>query len=307
MASSTDSSTSPGASAASPEYFTALPGVGQVITQGEDLYSLNGKPVVLLYGSTPAWRTLAEGDKGPDVAELNADLISLGYATKWQLGGSDTFSSVTAADLKALQSHLGESATGTLTFGQAVFLPGPARITSVDATVGSQARADTTVLAATSTTRQVTVAVDATQVSQLHVGDLVSITLPNGKTTPGKVTSIGHTATAGSSSSSGSSTPATVNVAITPTDPAATGVVDQAPVTATVTTATVNSTLAAPVAALAATSDGRPAVAVGAGKYRHLIPVTVGLFDDANGLIQISGPSLSAGQQVDLPADTAAT
>ena len=41
--------------------------VGQVISQGQVLYDVNGSPVVLLYGATPAYRTLAEGDSPSDV------------------------------------------------------------------------------------------------------------------------------------------------------------------------------------------------------------------------------------------------
>ena len=65
--------------------YTKLPAVGQVISQGQVLYRVNDSPVVLLYGSTPAYRTLSAGASGPDVAELNADLVALGYATSAQL------------------------------------------------------------------------------------------------------------------------------------------------------------------------------------------------------------------------------
>ena len=40
---------------------TSLPAVGQVVSQGQVLYQVNGQPVVLLYGSTPAYRTLSSG------------------------------------------------------------------------------------------------------------------------------------------------------------------------------------------------------------------------------------------------------
>jgi Putative peptidoglycan binding domain len=295
---------------ASSVFFTALPAVGQVVSEGESIYSLNGKPVVLLYGSTPTWRTLTEGLSGPDVAELNHDLISLGYTTRSELSSSDHFSSATASAVKALQRHLGVSATGTLALGQAVFLPSAARITSVTAALGAPAQSGSTVLQATSTTREITATIEATRVSEVHVGDLVSVTLPDGDTTPGTVAYIGTTATASSNNnsnngSSGSSSPPTVNVGITPTDPAATGVVDQAPVTVIVTTATVSAALAVPVAALVTTPDGRAAVEVG-GRLTHLVAVTPGLFDDANGLIQVHTSALRAGQQVRLPADASA-
>ena len=60
---------------------TWLPSAGQVIRQGQVLYQTgNGSPVVLLYGSVPDWRALAEGATGKDVSQLNHDLAGLGYA-----------------------------------------------------------------------------------------------------------------------------------------------------------------------------------------------------------------------------------
>ena len=61
--------------------YTELPVPGQVISQGQVLYRVNDSPVGLLYGSTPAYRSLSAGASGADVAELNADLVALGYAT----------------------------------------------------------------------------------------------------------------------------------------------------------------------------------------------------------------------------------
>ena len=56
---------------------TALPAVGQLIRQGQSVYSVSGSPVVLLYGSVPAYRSLSEGMSGTDVRQLNADLAAL--------------------------------------------------------------------------------------------------------------------------------------------------------------------------------------------------------------------------------------
>ena len=71
---------------------TSLPAVGQVTTQGQVLYEVSGAPVVLLYGSTPAYRALSEGMTGADVEELNADLVALGYVTSAELSPtSDEF------------------------------------------------------------------------------------------------------------------------------------------------------------------------------------------------------------------------
>jgi hypothetical protein len=66
------------------------------------------------------------------------------------------------------------------------------------------------------------------------VGDKVTVTLPNNAMTPGVISSVGTVAT---SSSTGSGP--TVTVLVNPTDPAATGTWDQAPVTVTITTGSV--------------------------------------------------------------------
>jgi hypothetical protein len=65
--------------------YTKLPDAGDKVDCGAVLYRVNDHPVLLLCGSTPAYRSLSKGDSGPDVAELNANLVHLGYATRAQL------------------------------------------------------------------------------------------------------------------------------------------------------------------------------------------------------------------------------
>jgi hypothetical protein len=303
--------------------YTKLPAAGQVIRQGHVLYRVNDRPVVLLYGSTPAYRTLSPGASGPDVAELNADLVALGYATSSQLSRtSASFGSATVTAVEKLQAALGVTQNGTLTLGQAVFEPTAIRVTTLSAQLGGRTQPGQTVMQATSTTRQVQMALDASQQTDVAVGDKVSITLPNNRTTPGVVSSVGAVATCppssgsggpGSSSaapgtdtcssgSSGSATP-TISVGVTPSDPAATGTWDQAPVQVGITTASVPGALVVPVTALLARSGGGYAVEVaGAGVRNHLVPVSLGLFDDAGGLVQVTASGLAAGQQVVVPA-----
>lgn len=296
--------------------YTELPAAGQVISQGQALYRVNDSPVVLLYGSTPAYRTLSAGDNGPDVAELNADLVQLGYATSDQLSPtSAVFGSPTTTALEKLQRALGVTQNGTLALGQAVFEPSAMRVMTLSAQLGSAAQANQTVMQATSTTRQVQVALDASQQINVAVGDKVTITLPNNRITPGVVSSVGTVASCPSSQgsggansssvapgtdacSSGNSTP-TIPVGITPSDPATTGTWDQAPVQVGITTATVPSALAVPVTALLAQSGGGYCVeVVGPGGSNHLVAVSLGLFDDAAGLVQVTSPRLAAGQKV---------
>jgi len=285
---------------------TWLPAVGQVIEQGQVIDRVDDNPVVLLYGSTPAYRTLSAGMTGADVTELNADLVALGYATAAEIpAGTSTLTSATATALKKLQATLGMSQTGTLALGQAVFEPVAVRVTSVSATLGGPLQAGQPVLQGTSTTRVVTIALDAAQQSEVKVGDHVVIAFPDNRTTPGEVTSVGTVATTPPSSNggggNGSGTP-TVTVEVQPTDPAATGNLDQAPVQVEITTQVVNSALSVPVTALVGKSGGGFAVeVVRAGGRRELVGVKLGLFDTAGGRVEVEG-DLREGDQVVVPS-----
>jgi hypothetical protein len=62
--------------------------------------------------------------------------------------------------------------------------------------------------------------------------------------------------------------------------------------------------LAVPVNALLALSGGGDAVEVVAGNgTHHLVVARPGLFDDAAGMVQVSGPGLAAGQRVVVPGN----
>ncbi len=95
----------------------------------------------------------------------------------------------------------------------------------------------------------------------------------------------------------------TIEVDATPTDPAATGHLDQAPVNVSITTESVENALAVPIDALLALAGGGYAVEVAEGRVHRLEAVSLGLFDDADGLVQVSGQGLSAGQRVVVPGD----
>jgi hypothetical protein len=278
--------------------FTALPASGQLINEGGVIYQVDSSPVVLLYGSTPAYRTLSEGLIGADVAQVNAALVALGYVSASHLmPTSNYFGWWTLYGVEKLQEHLAVSQTGSLQLGAVVFIPTGIRIASVQPVLGSPAGPGATVATATSTGRRVVVNLDATLQSRVKVGDQVTITLPSGKATPGTVTSMGTVATA-TPNQGGNSAP-TVEVDITPADPAATGTLDAAPVAVLITTATASNALAVPVTALLATANGGYDLEVVSSTGHHqVIPVTLGLFDDADGLVQVSGQRLAAGQQV---------
>ncbi len=96
--------------------------------------------------------------------------------------------------------------------------------------------------------------------------------------------------------------PATIAVDAVPTDPAALGNLDQAPVNVSITTGRVRNALVVPVDALLSLEEGGYAVEeVAADGVHHLVAVTTGTFDDADGLVQVSGPGLAPGQRVVVP------
>jgi hypothetical protein len=301
--------------------FTWLPAVGQVIRQGQVIYKVSQSPVVLLLGSVPAYRDLSEGMTGADVQELNADLVSLHYASASSLGprsGWDYFSAETASALEGLQSHLGLTGTGTLPLGQAVFVPSAVQVTGLGtgAVPGAPASAGSVVLTGSSLTPVVTVSLDASLQTEVAVGDTVSVTLPDGNATPGVISSVAvasaPSSSQGSSGSSGGnqgpgsgsgSSPgqATITVLVSLTNPKAAGSLNQVPVEVTITTGSVSNALVVPVDALLAQPDGRYAVEVTGPGGHHLVTVAPGLFDDAAGLVQVTGSGLSAGQHVVVP------
>ena len=280
---------------------TWLPLPGQVIRQGQVLYQTgNGSPVVLLYGSVPAWRALDEGVTGQDVSQLNHDLVDLGYAANSDISalGWDYYSWQTAYAVQRLEEHLGVSyPLGSLSRGQVVFEPEALRVSQVIGSLGGPVSGP--VLAATSDRHVVTIPLDASEQSEVKAGDTVTVTLPDGTTTPGVVSSVGTVAT----TTSGQQGPVTtIPVSVNLTDPKAAGSLDQAPVTVNITTATAKNVLVVPVGALLARAPGGYVVeVVGPGNTRRWAPVTPGIFDDADGLVQVTG-ALTPGQRVVVPA-----
>jgi multidrug efflux pump subunit AcrA (membrane-fusion protein) len=233
------------------------------------------------------------------VSQLNHDLVALEDADSADISalGWDYFSWATAAGVAKLQSALGVSSpSGSLPLGSVVFEPEAIRVGQLTGSLGGPASGP--VLAATSDRHVVTVPLDASQQGEVKAGDRVTVTLPDG-TTPGVVSSVGTVAT---TSQSGGNATTTIPVQVTLTDPQAAGTLDQAPVTVNITTATARGALVVPVTALVAQSPGRYVVeVVGPENTRRWVPVTPGIFDDASGLVQVTG-ALTPGQRVVVPA-----
>jgi multidrug efflux pump subunit AcrA (membrane-fusion protein) len=282
--------------------YTELPDAGDNVDCGGVLYRVDDKPVLLLCGATPGYRSLSEGDSGPDVAELNANLVRLAYATRAQLDPSSRrFGSETASALEKLQSKLGDDRTGSLKLGEVVFLPEPVRIAKVTGQLGGSTQPGAQVLSATSSTLEVQLALDPSQRDEVKRGDPAQITLPGNTPVTGKVDRLGKVAqvTEGQNGAAGA---AFIPAYIRLDDPAKARGLDRAPVQVEITTKGIENALSVPVTGITGKSGGGFAVeVVRADGRRELVAVKLGLFDSADGRVQVEG-DLRVGDRVVVPS-----
>lgn len=83
-------------------------GLGSVVQRGQALFAVDVEPVILMYGSTPAYRDFRLGmSDGPDVRELELNLLALGYATSSNLHANGHFDWYDAAAVKRWQKAMG--------------------------------------------------------------------------------------------------------------------------------------------------------------------------------------------------------
>jgi peptidoglycan hydrolase-like protein with peptidoglycan-binding domain len=281
--------------------YTALPTAGQVISRGQQLYEVDGHPVLLCYGSRPAWRTLAPGvPDGPDVAQLKENLVALGYA---RLTINNHFDTATYQAVRRWQTHLGTPVTGAVGPADLVYATGPIRVAAVQAALGDRARPGA-LIQATGTTQIVDLSVPVAQEYLARVGDRVSVILPDGVTTvAGTITAVSATAVAAPSQNGPTgnpNAPATATATVELANPAAVGAYDQAPVAVNVTDQSVHGVLAVPINALVALAEGGYGVWLLDHGARRLVGVHTGLF--ANTLVQVTGTGIAAGMTVEVPA-----
>ena len=81
---------------------TYLPKEGTIINFGEVLFAIDNKPVILVEGSVPFYRTLdLNSDSGPDILQIEKALVFLGYASE-DFVPDETFDEVTSSMLNNL-------------------------------------------------------------------------------------------------------------------------------------------------------------------------------------------------------------
>ena len=280
-----------------PGMVTAAPELGAVVERGESLLTVDDRVFPLLYGEVPLWRSLsAASTDGPDIAQLEANLVALGFASADELTVDEHFDAATQAAVVDWQESLGVTANGVVELGDLVFQPGPVRIASVETDVGEQAQGPA--LQVTDTERLVEVRLDVADQDLTAEGDAVQIDLGDGQTVAGTVRSVGTVATAEESNDPNADTESTITVLIALDDPTSTGTIDEAPVEVQFTTSAATDVLAVPVQALLALAEGGYAVEVERDGSTELVAVDLGKF--ADGYVEITG-SVDEGEKVVVP------
>jgi peptidoglycan hydrolase-like protein with peptidoglycan-binding domain len=284
---------------------TWLPDEGAIVRRGGALYRLDGEAVRLLYGTTPAYRTMSWGDAGTDVEQLERNLKALGYDP----GDVDgTFDGDTYDAVRAWQEDAGWTKTGQVELGQVAFLPAARRIGEIKVATGDVVATGAEVLETTARRQVVTIDLDADDQELAKRGEQVTVSLPGGRSAKGRISHVGAVAHAaasdtggqpGSDDDSGEEEDATIDVTVRLNADANTGRLDGAPVSVGLVDEVGRDVLAVPVTALLAKAGGGYAVdkQVAGGVQR--VPVRVGQFTD--GEVAVTSPQLQQGDTVVVP------
>jgi multidrug efflux system membrane fusion protein len=273
---------------------TSLAAVDATVGRGKPLYRVDTGPVILLYGTLPAYRTLSAGMSGPDVRQFEKNLWALGYHG---FTVDDDYSSATATAVQKWQKKLGLTQTGTVDLGRVFYSPAAIRVDELKAAVGDVAAPGQPVLTYTARKRVATTQLDVSDENLARTGTKVTVELPDGTTAAGAVQSSKAVVIPASGND-----PATTKIQATVAikDQAALAQFDAAAVTVDFVASQRKNVLAVPVAALLALAGGGYGVQVVENGSTRIVPVETGLYADTK--VEVSGAGLSAGMSVGVPS-----
>ncbi|MFI6919814.1 efflux RND transporter periplasmic adaptor subunit [Nonomuraea spiralis] len=277
-----------------PGTITWLPDSGDQISRGRSLYRLDNKPVMLLYGTTPAYRDLRIGTKGKDVENLERNLRELGYDG---FTADDEYTYDTAQAVREWQDDRGLDETGEVELGRVVFAPGKVRVESMEAEKGQPTAPGQKILTYTGTKKVVTAKLEAEDQRMAKKGTKVSVTMPDGKNVTGRITEVATIIEPGEGQNADPKTRLEVLVSLG-TAKAAKGL-DKAAVKVTFTADRRKGVLTVPVSALVALQEGGYGVEVVEDGGSRYLAVKTGLF--AGGRVEVSGDGLTEGMTVGIP------
>ena len=176
-------------------------GTGSFVGQGQVILEVAERPFFALAGTVPAYRNLVPGETGQDVVQLQEDLQALGYGVGGDTSG--VYGAGTSAAVTAFYDAIGYSvpkiSTGPkadrgamVPLGEYTFVPRmPARIVSLNATVGQAVKSGALTLAEGSPV--LAGQLSPSNAREVRRGMRVLVTEPGtGATVPGRVVSVSH-------------------------------------------------------------------------------------------------------------------
>jgi peptidoglycan hydrolase-like protein with peptidoglycan-binding domain len=275
---------------------TAIRESGDVVRRGDSLYDVDDvRAAWLLYGSLPAWRDFSPYmSDGDDIRQLEGNLRALGYDPDGDMTVDDEWTWATTEAVERFQDARGMTEDGSLAQGEVVFRSGATRVGELKAAIGQEVAPGAELSELSSTTREVTVDLDADRQELAHAGDAVIVEMPNGRSVRGRVTEVGKVASPPASEDA----EPTIEVTIALRGRAARGSgLDQAPVDVGFASERRKDVLAVPVTALLARSGGGFAVEAQDGDgRRRLVAVDPGMY--ADDYVEVSGSGLREGMRV---------
>ncbi|MEI5132353.1 peptidoglycan-binding protein [Streptomyces libani] len=272
---------------------------GRTVSLGQRLYERDARPVTLLYGSTPMFRTMKAGARGPDVLQLERNLRDLGFGAGLYV--DVRFDEATKAAVKQWQKSLDVTASGEVGQGDVVFQRGPVRVVSADAALADSIGPDSKVLTVASTKPVVRAELDAADGALAAKGTKVEIAMPGGGTQRGKVSGVvapedsesGEGGAAGAGGSPGDA----INVEITLDDGTEVREKDrQGTLHVKFVSESRKDVLTVPVEAIVALREGGYGLELVQGSKTRMVAVETGL--TADGRIEVSGTGLAEGMKV---------
>jgi peptidoglycan hydrolase-like protein with peptidoglycan-binding domain len=303
---------------ATTQLVTRAPSAGATVGSGDRLLEVSGRPVFLLTGQIPMYRTFTDGMRGDDVRQLQQALTALGYGHL----SSGVFNAPTQIEVKRWYEHNGYEpqldGTGKVIVpsGEILFLPTlPVRVGTVTTRAGATASGD--IATVTNNTVNIQTSLPAADAQLVHTGLPATLTMPDGKTMAATVNAIGDAAAPpptdqGSTPSTDGDQQAqqqdggapqqvadgTTPLRLVARDPGALApYANQAAKIDIQIGRTDGDVLAVPVAAVATSQDGSARVQVqrGNGQVQD-VRVKLGL--TADGLVEVSGTGLAQGDRV---------
>ncbi|MGY5131625.1 peptidoglycan-binding protein [Streptomyces nigrescens] len=271
---------------------------GKTVSLGQRLYERDARPVTLLYGSTPMFRTMKVGARGPDVLQLERNLRDLGFGAGLYVDAR--FDEATKAAVKQWQKSLDVTSNGEVGQGDVVFQRGPVRVVSADAALADSIGPDKAVLTVASTKPVVRASLDEADRALAANGTKVEVDLHSGGTRHGKVSGVAapedSESAEGGAGGSGSSEEG-IDVEITLDGGDKLKQEDrQGTLSVKFVSESRKNVLTVPVEAVVALREGGYGLELVQGSKTRMVAVETGL--TADGRIEVSGTGLAEGMKV---------